>query len=68
MKHILEFIEKHKHFIKKLILFILYIIINALFNNPSFVTFFNSLFQSDVAAASTNLVASGVTITALIGG
>ena len=68
MKHILEFIEKHKTFIKKLILFTLYIVINALFNNPGFVAFFNSLFQSDVAAASTNLVASGVTITALIGG
>lgn len=44
MKHILEFLEKHSKFIKKLIIFVIAYFVIAIVNNPSFTAFFQMMF------------------------
>lgn len=65
MKHILEFIEKHKGFVKKLILVSIFVIINCLFNNPAITQFFNTIFASDMASTVLSAGASGLIMGAI---
>lgn len=44
MKNILDFISKHKSFVKKIILFTIYTIIVCLLNNETVVNMFNKMF------------------------
>ena len=65
MKHIFEFIEKHKGFIKKLVLVATFIIINCFFNNPAVNQFFNTMFASEMAGTVLSASASGLVFGAL---
>lgn len=65
MKQILEFIEKHKSFVKKLILVALFVIVNCFFNSPAVNAFFNSVFASDMASTVLSASASGLVFGAL---
>lgn len=44
MKHILDFIERHKNFFKKLVVFVIAYIVLVIVNNPTFTAFFNEIF------------------------
>ena len=44
MKHIFDFIEKHKSFIKKIIVFVISYIVLVLINNPAITDLFNNMF------------------------
>ncbi len=65
MKHILEFIEKHKAFIKKVIILTIFVVINCLLNNPAVNEFFNTLFASEMAGTILTASASGLVFGAL---
>lgn len=51
MKHITEFIERHKKFIKKLIIFFIAYFVLVLVNNTELTTFFNSFFGETISTA-----------------
>ena len=51
MKHLLDFIERHKSFIKKLILFTIYIIVIAVISSEPITQFFYKIFGEYITAA-----------------
>lgn len=58
MKAFLEFIEKHKSFIKKLVLFTIFFLINTLVNNPTINAFFQQIFGETLTATINPLCAT----------
>lgn len=48
MKDFLDFLTKHKSFVKKIILFVIYTIIVCVLNNDSLTLFFNQIFGEHI--------------------
>ncbi len=44
MKHLIDFIERHKKFVKKLIVFVIAYFVLAVVNKPEFTLFFEQFF------------------------
>lgn len=65
LKTILEFIEKHSKFIKKIIIFLIAYFVIAIVNNPSFTTLFTAMFGEFIT---TSIQATTATILLSLGG
>lgn len=65
-KAIIDYIEKHKSFVKKLILFVVITVIASIFKNDSVVAWFNTIFSSDLAGELVSTTTSALSITCLV--
>lgn len=66
MKHILEFIEKHKGFFKKLAIIATFALVTGLLNNPTLEAVLYQLFGSELGLASAKAVISGLSLATAI--
>ena len=66
MKHILEFIEKHRGFFKKLAIIAIFALVTGLLNNPTLEAVLYQLFGSELGLASAKAVISGLSLATAI--
>ncbi len=66
MKHILEFIEKHKGFFKKLAIIAIFALVTGLLNNPTLEAVLYQLFGSELGLSSAKAVISGLSLATAI--
>lgn len=66
MKHILEFIEKHKSFFKKLAIIAIFALVTGLLNNPTLEAVLYQLFGGELGLASAKAVISGLSLATAI--
>lgn len=56
MKHLIDFIERHKKFVKKIIVFVIAYFVLAIVNNDHFTLFFEQMFGEYVTIGLNALV------------
>lgn len=66
MKYILEFIEKHKGFFKKLAIIAIFALVTGLLNNPTLEAVLYQLFGSELGLASAKAVITGLSLATAI--
>lgn len=62
MKHILDFIEKHKGFFKKLAIIAIFAFVTGLMNNPTLEAILYQIFGSELGLTSVKAVISGLSL------
>lgn len=66
MKYIIEFIEKHKGFFKKLAIIAIFAFVTGLLNNPTLEAVLYQLFGSELGLTSAKAIIFGVSLATAI--